>query len=136
MTEPAKDDDTAPRPPVRTRRRTTKKAPPVIVQEKPHWFENRSTGDLLVMLIAATVCFCVLASGATVALLAFIHPEVDTSTAVGTISDVINTLIGLLAGFLAGRTDAHMTIEKGRIEVERAQLRAERVSAGATAADV
>lgn len=135
MTEPVKDDDTAPRPPVKTPRKRAKKAPAPVVVEKPHWFEHRSTGDLLVMLIAATVCFCVLASGATVALLAFIRPEVDTSTAVGTISDVINTLIGLLAGFLAGRTDAHMTIEKDRIEVEKASLRAER-NHSATAADV
>lgn len=86
-----------------TRRRTTKKQP---------WWAERTTGDLLILLIAATICFSVLASGAAVALLAFIHPEVNTDGIIGTISDVINTLIGLLAGFLAGRTDAHMSMTR------------------------
>lgn len=114
-----------------TRKRAAKKQP------EPErgffgWLHSRSTGDLLVMLIAATVCFCVLAAGGAVTVLAFVHPEVNTTAVVGTISDVINTLIGLLAGFLAGRTDAHMTIERGRIEVEKQRLEGQR----ATATDV
>jgi hypothetical protein len=67
---------------------------------------ERSTGDILIIMIAFTICFAVLAAGAAVALIELVHPEVDTTASVGIISDVINTLIGLLAGFLAGRTDA------------------------------
>lgn len=68
--------------------------------------EHRSTGDLLVLLIAGTVCFAVLATGSTVAIIEIRDPSVDTSSIVNAIADVINTLIGLLAGFLAGRTYA------------------------------
>lgn len=74
-----------------------------------NWLTSRSTGDLLVLIIASTVCFSVLASGATVVAVKFLHPEADVSQVVGTISDILNTLIGLLAGFLAGRTDAAQT---------------------------
>lgn len=68
--------------------------------------KNRSTTDLLILLIAFTICFSVLAAGATVAIIEILHPEVDTTIAFKSIQDVINTLIGLLAGFLAGRTEA------------------------------
>jgi hypothetical protein len=89
---------------------------------------ERSTTDLLIIMIAGTICFSVLAAGATVGIIEITNPTVDTSQAVGMIADVINTLIGLLAGFLAGRTQAHMTIEQDRIEAY-SQRRAER-SAG------
>jgi hypothetical protein len=81
--------------------------------------KDRSTTDVLILLIATTICLSVLAAGATVAVVEVVHPESDTSQAVGAISDVINTLIGLLAGFLAGRTQTHMTFERGRIEARR-----------------
>jgi hypothetical protein len=91
-----------------TRRRTRKP----VVQEKPHWFEARSTGDLLILIIACTICFSVLAAGGALALLAFLQPERNLSVGFGAVADVINTLIGLLAGFLAGRTDAHMNMTR------------------------
>lgn len=69
---------------------------------------DRPTGDLLVLLIAGTICFTVLASGATVALVRIWHPDSDTTVATNILSDTINTLIGLLAGFLAGRTEASL----------------------------
>ena len=64
---------------------------------------HRSTVDWLVLMIAGTVCFAVLATGATVAVLEIRNYRVDTTGVVSTLSDVINTLIGLMAGFLAGR---------------------------------
>lgn len=76
------------------------------------WFAERTTGDLLIMAIASTICFAVLASGAAVALLAIIQPERNLAPMVNMIGDVVNTMIGLLAGFLAGRTDAHMTMTR------------------------
>lgn len=87
--------------------------------------KDRSTTDVLILLIATTICLSVLAAGGTVAIVEIVHPESDTSQAVGAISDVINTLIGLLAGFLAGRTQTHMTIERERIEAKRADATAE-----------
>ena len=69
-------------------------------------FRDRPTGDLLVLMIAGTVCFAVLATGAVIFLAEVFKPNVDTSAPARQVADVINTLIGLLAGFLAGRTDA------------------------------
>lgn len=78
------------------------------------WLMHRTTGDILLLLIAGTICFSVIAAGATVALVEIIHPASETAPVVGMIGDVINTLIGLLAGFLAGRTD----VQQARAQVE------------------
>lgn len=65
---------------------------------------DRSTGDLLVLMIASTVCSIVVMGGLTVVLVEIFHPGTDTTAALRTITGIVNTLIGLLAGFLAGRT--------------------------------
>ncbi len=67
---------------------------------------SRSTTDLLILMIAATICFAVLAAGAAIAIVEIKNPNADTSVASKAIQDVLNTLIGLLAGFLAGRTQS------------------------------
>jgi fructose-specific phosphotransferase system IIC component len=67
---------------------------------------DRSTGDLLVLMIAGTICFGIIATGAITAVFVFLHPGADVSGPSRLIADVVNTLIGLLAGFLAGRTEA------------------------------
>jgi hypothetical protein len=66
---------------------------------------DRSTGDLLVLLVAGTVCFMVLSTGATIMIVEIIDSKTDTTSAVRQVTGIVNTLIGLLAGFLAGRTD-------------------------------
>jgi hypothetical protein len=78
---------------------------------------DRSTTDILILMIAMTICFAVLAAGAAIAAIEFKDPGTDTSQAQGTIGDVINTLIGLLAGFLAGRTEAQR-VHRERREAE------------------
>lgn|SRR5262245_11147535 len=77
---------------------------------------ERSTTDLLILLIASTICIAVLAAGATTALVKVIHPEVNIDFITGKLSDVVNTMIGLLAGFLAGRTDAAQQAAKQQQE--------------------
>jgi hypothetical protein len=79
-------------------------------------FKGRSTGEILVMAITFTVCTYVLGTGILVVLLAFFTDR-DVSAAARNIADVINTMIGLLAGFLAGRTD--VTIAKTKKTGER-----------------
>jgi hypothetical protein len=69
------------------------------------WLRDRSTGDMLVLMIAGTVCWSVLASGALVGIVSLFRPEVDVSLWVTRVTSLVNTMIGLLAGFLAGRTD-------------------------------
>ncbi len=82
----------------------------MVTRRRSPWFADRSTGDLLILIIAVTICFAVLASGAWLAVLALTQPERDVSAGFSAVADVVNTLIGLLAGFLAGRTDAHMNM--------------------------
>lgn len=84
------------------------------------WLTHRNTGDILLLLIAGTICFSVIAGGATVAVVEMVHPTTDTSQVINMISDVINTLIGLLAGFLAGRTD----VQQARAQVDQAAQQA------------
>lgn len=69
------------------------------------FWERRTTGDILVLLVAGTVCLSVLLSLGTITVVKIINPDADTSQAAGIIADIINTLIGLLAGFMAGKTD-------------------------------
>lgn len=67
-------------------------------------FRDRSTGELLVLLIAATVCGYVVVSVVLTIVLA-IFTDKDITGAARNIADVINTMIGLLAGFLVGKGD-------------------------------
>lgn len=79
---------------------------------------DRPTGDLLVLMIAGTVCFVVLGSGFTALVIEVINPDVDTAPIIRQVSDIVSTLIGLLAGFLAGRTDANAS-ERVRQALEK-----------------
>jgi len=70
------------------------------------------------MGIAATVCLAVIAAEAALFAVSLLNPERDTTAGFHAVGDVINTLIGLLAGFLAGRTDARARLlERERVDV-------------------
>lgn len=64
---------------------------------------QRPTIDLVLLLIAGTVCAVVLGSTLVVLIKQFTDPEGPTGFQA--IADVVNTLISLLAGFLAGRSE-------------------------------
>ena len=53
---------------------------------------------------------------AAIAASELIDPDTDTSGAANAVADVINTLIGLLAGFLAGRTELQKVRRERREE--------------------
>ena len=65
--------------------------------------DPRPVGEVLILLIAGTICLTVLLAGAGVAIVELLQPDRDTSRAVAMIADTLNTLIGLLAGYVAGR---------------------------------
>jgi hypothetical protein len=73
-----------------------------------NWWD-RSTAELLVLLIAATVCGGVMVSGVSAIVYVFLNPGAEILNIARLIAGVINTLIGLLAGFLAGTTGVHLS---------------------------
>lgn len=69
------------------------------------WIKERSTADLLVLLISSTICISTFLYGAVVSVLVFVQPQKDHSEAVTLLSNTFQMLIGLLAGFIAGRNE-------------------------------
>lgn len=80
------------------------------------WAKQRPTADLLILIIAGTICFSVLMYGLVVSVLVFAQPDKDHSEAVTLLSNTFQMLIGLLAGFVAGRTEK--TLRSGKDEPE------------------
>jgi hypothetical protein len=79
--------------------------------------DRRSTTDVLVLMIAGTICGVVLLTIAGVVLIELINPEADTSEAAAGVGGIVSTLIGLLAGFLAGRTQSR-ALQRGDNNVD------------------
>jgi len=73
------------------------------------WLVNRPTGEILVIMIAFTICGGVAVGGVGIIVFMFLNPNSETLAATRLIAGVMNTLIGLLAGFLAGATQARNT---------------------------
>jgi membrane associated rhomboid family serine protease len=77
---------------------------------------GRDTTDSLILLIAATICVVIVLATVGVFTLALVHPDLSLSSLVGNLNDVISTLVGLLAGWLAGRTDRARRLDRRRQE--------------------
>jgi len=69
----------------------------------PRW-RDRPTGDILVIIISATVCIGISGVGLATIVFLFLNPTADITAPARFVSDAVQTLIGLLAGFLAGTT--------------------------------
>ena len=81
-------------------------------------FSDRTTSDILVLMIAGTICASVF--GATVFLILsdLLNPDDDHVGAAALVSDTIQMLVSLLAGFIAGRTDSQMAQRRGSSKAE------------------
>jgi hypothetical protein len=66
--------------------------------------QKRSTADVLILMIAGTICGVILLTVVGVNILELVNPDADTKVISAAIANVVNTLVGLLAGYLAGRT--------------------------------
>ena len=73
---------------------------------------DRPTGELLVLMIAGTLCGAVVIGSLSIIAIAMFRPEYDYNGGARTIADLLTTMVGLLAGYLAGRT----TIKNGNGE--------------------
>lgn len=71
----------------------------------PQRLRDRDTGDLMVLLVAGTICGTVLFAAIGSFIFKIAHPEQDINKTFVLVADILNTLIGLLAGFLAGRAE-------------------------------
>jgi hypothetical protein len=69
---------------------------------------DRSTGDLLILLLASLVVAVVLISTVGIVIIQIARPDQDTGTAGAVIANIVNTLVGLVAGYLAGKTDSRI----------------------------
>jgi hypothetical protein len=63
-------------------------------------------------MVTGTVCLAILASGVTIVVVEITNPQIDTEAGLRSITGIINTLIGLIAGFLAGKTGSTLEREK------------------------
>lgn len=67
---------------------------------------RRPVGDVLVLMVVGTLCLGVLVFGVSLVVVRLVQPEADISTAVKALAGIMNTLVGIAAGFLAGRTSS------------------------------
>lgn len=66
---------------------------------------GRPTLDLMVLMLTATVCFAILATGATIAIIEIKDPSADTSNIVQSLLSIISGILGALLGLLAGKRE-------------------------------
>lgn len=66
---------------------------------------DRSTIELMVLALTVTICLALLLTGLAITVSELLHPEVDTSEAVSTLSDILSMILGALLGLLAGRSE-------------------------------
>jgi hypothetical protein len=79
--------------------------------------EDRPTTDLLILIIAGTICAAILLGIVGVFVVEVANPNTDLAKLAGNLNDVISTLVGLLAGWLAGRTE-RTRVRRGREDDE------------------
>lgn len=65
---------------------------------------ERGTADIVVIMLTATLCAIVLSAGLSLLILSIFRPDADLTPLIGAVSHALTTMIGLLAGFLAGRS--------------------------------
>lgn len=66
--------------------------------------KGRSVGEIIVIFIAGTVCLSILLALVALFVIETVNPEENTAPAFSALADIIGTLLGLMAGYLAGRT--------------------------------
>lgn len=65
-------------------------------------FKDRPTGELIVVFLTVTACIVIIIEVVAIVLAAFLKPEVDIGTLFGRITEVVQLVLALIAGYLAG----------------------------------
>jgi hypothetical protein len=69
---------------------------------------DRPLRELLILMIAGTVCVAVLGAGIYVLVVEIVDPDEDLSTFYSAMFGLLGSLLSVVAGFLAGQTTAKM----------------------------
>jgi hypothetical protein len=77
-------------------------------------FKERSTFDIVVILLTITVGATLVSSVAGVFWLKIYHPDLDTSHAADTVRSVLQTIVGALVGFIGGKAAGRMEANGGK----------------------
>lgn len=64
---------------------------------------TRPTAEILVILFGVTICAVLLVTVVTLLTVEVVNPGANVSDAVRAVTDMVNTMLGLVVGFLAGR---------------------------------
>jgi hypothetical protein len=66
----------------------------------------------MLLMVAGTICMAIIIAIVSIGVIEVVHPETDTNEAAIALGAVLNTLVGLLAGYLAGRTQRQKERER------------------------
>jgi hypothetical protein len=66
-------------------------------------FQKRSTIDIVVILLAATVALTIFTAAVGVIVAKAVNPSIEISRAVEVIANTVTTIVGALVGFIGGR---------------------------------
>jgi len=65
---------------------------------------KRPVIEVMVLMITGTVCVILLLMTGGIVVIETVHPEVDTSGAVSSLSSIVTTLLGAVLGLIAGHS--------------------------------
>jgi len=66
---------------------------------------ERTTRELVALMVAATVCVVVMGTGLALVIVALASPDTDTGRAGETWAHAVGVLFGITVGYLLGRRD-------------------------------
>ena len=67
--------------------------------------KNRSVIEVMVLLFVFVVCFVLIGTTVTIAVVEIRNPKADTATSVQSLISIISGILGALLGLLAGKTE-------------------------------
>jgi hypothetical protein len=73
---------------------------------------DRPLRELLILMIAGTVCVAVLGAGVYLLIVEVVDPSQDLSTFYSAMFGLLGSLLSVVAGFLAGQTTSRMSAGK------------------------